>query len=570
MARVQSARRWSTVQGFDPLRPLFRAFTSVRVAIMLVLVVCVAALLGVIFPQAPDNIRLNPPAFDAWMETQRGRYGVFAEPMRAIDLFEVYHSAWFAMLLVVLLAAVAVCTANRIPPTWRMVRRPQRTVNDRYFERAHARAATEGPVALATVEALLRRKRYKVERVAERDGAVYLFADRHAWAALATFATHLSLILFMAGGIVSKLVGFQTFIDVAEGRTAAVFPVVHPRQMQVENLDSYEGIDADGNIVDYYTDLVVYRDGAELCRGRTTVNDPLDCAGYRFHQAAYTGDGIGLRVRDAAGGALLYAEAPILSRNPAAPSPRFVVRDAAGTVLFDDFLVLAPIDDRKSIEWVPLAGVKKAVLATVYRSTDAEPWKISVIHLRDRNNPAGRGFELTLRQGETQQVEGLEFSFPEMRGLPAAIIQGIPGAGPVALLQVAHGPDGVPLLDVQNLAGRDAATARFTLRPGEPVVVGGYEYTFEGPREYTGVLVKRDPGSWLIWAATALLIGGLAVTFYVPRRRLWLKVTLERTYAAGIAERNAHLATELRALLADAEQRPSAELAPPGHPDAKP
>jgi cytochrome c biogenesis protein ResB len=125
----------------------------------------------------------------------------------------------------------------------------------------------------------------------------------------------------------------------------------------------------------------------------------------------------------------------------------------------------------------------------------------------------------------------------------------------VAYLQLAREHDGTPVLDLQNLAGRDTETARLVLRPGEPVLAAGYEYTFEGVREYTGVLVKRDPGSWFIWMATALLIGGLAVTFYVPRRRLWLKVTSERTYAAGIAERTAHLSAELERLLREAGSR---------------
>ena len=96
------------------------------------------------------------------------------------------------------------------------------------------------------------------------------------------------------------------------------------------------------------------------------------------------------------------------------------------------------------------------------------------------------------------------------------LVQGIPGIDPIALLQLAYERDGSLTLDIQNLAGPDSATARLALKVGEPMVAGEYEYTFEGLREYTGLMVKRDPGSWFIWIATACLIGGLAVTFYVP------------------------------------------------------
>ena len=559
MARAQATRGWTAVQGFDPLRGVFRLFTSVRFALVMVLVVALAAMLGVVFPQAPDSVRLNPAAHDAWMETQRGRYGTFAEPMRALDLFAVFHSVWFNGLFFVLLGAVAVCTCNRFAPTWRSVRRPLRRVNDRYFERAHARAVSEGPLELRTVENVLRAHRYRVERVAERDGAVYLFGDRYSWAQLATFASHLSLILFMAGGIVSKLVGFSTSIEVGEGMTQPVFPVVHTSQMQVLNLDSVEGRDAQDRIIDYHTDLVIYRDGRELCRGTTTVNDPLNCAGYRFHQAAYTGDGVGLRVRDVRTGTVVYAEAPVLSREPAAPSPRLVVRDATGDTLFDEFLVLAPIDERKSLAWVPLRGSSKVLFATAYRSGDDEPWKLSLIHLRDKSDPADKDFQVTLIEGGSERIGGLELQFVELRGLPALVVQGVPGIEPVALLQLASEPDGTPVLDVQNLARRDAPTARMALRPHEPVVAGDYEYTFEGPREYTGLLVRRDPGSWFIWVATGLLIAGLVVTFHVPRRRVWAKVTPERAYLAGIAQRTAHLSMELQRLLDEAERTRDAD-----------
>lgn len=559
MARAQAARRWTAVQGFDPLRPVFRLFTSVRFAIVMVLVVALAALLGVVFPQAPDPVRLNPAAFDAWMQEKGAAYGVFAEPMRRAGLFAVFHSTWFNGLFFVLLAAVAVCTANRFAPTWRAVRRPQRRVNDRYFERAHARASVESAAGVDAVERLLRGRHFKVERVAERDGAVYLFADRFAWAQLATFATHLSLILFMAGGIVSKLVGFSTFIDVGETMTQPVFPVVHDNQMQVLNLDSVEGRDAEGRIVDYHTDLVIYRNGREICRGTTTVNNPLACAGYRFHQASYSPDGVALKVRDLKTGAVVYSEAPVLSRDTAAPSPHLVVRDDAGATLFDDYLVLAPIDDRRSLTWVPLAGTNRALLATVHRGADTQPWKLGLVHLRDKADPRDKDFQATLTEGSSDRVAGFEFSFPELRGLPALVVQGVPGIEPVALLQLAADRDGTPVLDVQNLAGRDADTARMELRPGRPVTAGDHEYTFEGRREYTGILVKRDPGSWFIWVATALLIGGLAVTFWVPRRRLWLKVTPGRTYAAGVAERTAHLSEELQRLLDGLPRLPQPE-----------
>ncbi len=553
MARATPLRRWSARQEWNPLRAIFRLFTSVRFAIGMGLTVAVAALLGVIFPQAPDAVRLNPAAYDAWMEDKGAAFGILAPWMRNAGLFEVFRSIWFNGLFFVLLASVAVCTFNRIAPTWRMLRRPVRRVNDRYFDRAHARASLEGFGDAAAVERTLRAARYRVERVEQRDGAIYLFADRFPWAAMATFLTHASLIVFLAGGIVSKLIGFDTFVQVVEGGTAPVFPVLHPNQMQIENLDSYEGRDARGNIIDYWTQLVIYRGGREVCRGKTTVNDPLPCEGYRFHQAAFSGDAVALRVRDLRTGAAVYAEAPILEGRY--PSPRLVIRDAAGAVLFDRFLTLAPLDDRRALALAPVEQMQQVLPVVMHRSADDAPWQLSIVRLSGRGASGDAPGELTIHEGQRVSAGGLDVEYAETRALPSLALQGIPGLEPVGFLQLVTEADGTLTLDLQNPARPESAAARMELRQGQPLTAGDYEYTFVGPRAYTGVQVRRDPGSWLIWTATAMMMVGLAVTFWVPRRRLWVRITPDRTQIAGIAERTAHLSDELRRLLERARDR---------------
>ena len=51
----------------------------------------------------------------------------------------------------------------------------------------------------------------------------------------------------------------------------------------------------------------------------------------------------------------------------------------------------------------------------------------------------------------------------------------------------------------------------------------------------------------------------LAITFYVPRRRLWVKVTESRTYMAGIAEKTTRLGRELRLMGAELGSRDALE-----------
>jgi cytochrome c biogenesis protein len=45
-----------------------------------------------------------------------------------------------------------------------------------------------------------------------------------------------------------------------------------------------------------------------------------------------------------------------------------------------------------------------------------------------------------------------------------------------------------------------------------------------GFSEYTLLIAKRDPGAAIVWLAFAALLAGLAVTFYLPRRRVWARL----------------------------------------------
>jgi len=57
----------------------------------------------------------------------------------------------------------------------------------------------------------------------------------------------------------------------------------------------------------------------------------------------------------------------------------------------------------------------------------------------------------------------------------------------------------------------------------------------------------------LIWVAAALLLLGLGATFYLPRRRLWARITPDRTYLAGTAPHMVNFAQEMKRLGAEAD-----------------
>lgn len=41
-------------------------------------------------------------------------------------------------------------------------------------------------------------------------------------------------------------------------------------------------------------------------------------------------------------------------------------------------------------------------------------------------------------------------------------------------------------------------------------------------RQYTGLQVNKDPGEWVVWTGSLLLIGGIMIAFFVSHKRLWI------------------------------------------------
>jgi cytochrome c biogenesis protein ResB len=530
MARAQATR---LAAAFDPFLPIWRALTSVRFAIGLIAFLSLAGLAGVVLPQIPAQMRDNPAAVRAWLEAKRDTFGPLTGTLYDLDLFTVFDAPWFLAGLGLLVVTVTVCTFNRLAPTWRNVTRPPRRVPEEFFDRSKNRHTFPTGVGVERLAAELRRARYRV--VEERDGDVrYLFADRFAWAQLGTFASHLALILFLAGGLVSRLTSFEENLFIGEGTTQPVFPARSERQLQIEVVDASASFDDRGRPLDFRSELVIYENGREVARGTATVNDPVTYGGYRFHQAAYDGNGVALRVRDAASGRTLYRETLPLQDTVVAPTVR--VTGADGAVLLDDVIVPSDFVGTASGTVVTLAGGRAFWVGI--QAAEGGAWQLVVFAPDD---PHARGIA---PEGGSFEATGLRFEFTRVEGLPSAIIQGIPGSDGGAVLELARDRDGTPYLTVLGATGNDA----LYLFPGQPVVADGREYTFEGHREFAGISVRRDRGDTLIWVATGLLLAGLLITFYVPRRRLWVRATDGEIRIASLAEKSGGFHDEMRRL----------------------
>jgi cytochrome c biogenesis protein ResB len=490
----------------------------------------------VLLPQVPSQMRGNPAAEAAWVDFQEGKFGSLTDLMHRLGLFTLFRSTWFVCLLAALVVSLCVCTMSRLAPIWRNVTRPQTRVPDDFFGRGQPVVSVAAP-GVEALAAELGRRRYKVRIEREGENA-YVFADRFPWSQLATFVSHLALILFVAGGFVTVVSSREEQVFIGELSSAPIFSPADGDHMQVYVLDAVGRFAGDGFPLDYRTEMVVYHQGREVARGVSTVNDPLRYGGYSFHQSAYFPDGAALKVREAATGRTVYNE--VLALTTLAATPHIVVRDATGNVVIDDTII--PTDFLQGVAGSTLLipGSQTALWVGARGIEETGGWQLAVLET------GGGGARAVLEEGGRLAVGDFTLMFAGMRAVPSTLVEDLPGSEAGAVVELSEGSQG-KVLTVGPVQGRS-----LVLAPGDSVTVGGLEYVFEGPREFSGITVRRDPGSGFIWAGTGLLLLGLALTFYVPRRRLWGKITEGRGVFRGLGGRFTAIERELKQAAAKA------------------
>jgi cytochrome c biogenesis protein ResB len=218
------------------------------------------------------------------------------------------------------------------------------------------------------------------------------------------------------------------------------------------------------------------------------------------------------------------------------------VRAADGSVLLEDTIVPTDSLEDAGGTAVTVPGTGRQFWVGLQRGADEE-WRMVVF---DTEDAAGR---FTLEQGQSRQAGGLDWTFVEAEGLPSTTAAGLPGAPPMASVMMAKSADGEPYLTVLPVDG-----GALTLYAGQPVRIGNYVYEFEGPREFAGIEIRKDPGATFIWIAAGLLLAGLLVTFYVPRLRLWARVRGDEVVIASVAERSGVFQSEAKHLTRALEQ----------------
>ncbi|KUL80394.1 MULTISPECIES: cytochrome c biogenesis protein ResB [unclassified Streptomyces] len=464
------------------VRWFWRQLTSMRVALLLLLLLSLGAIPGSLIPQTGID-ETKVAAF-------RQAHKTLAPVYDKLGLFHVYGSVWFSAIYILLFVSLIGCI---VPRTWQFVGQlrgrppgaPKRLTRLPAYTtwRTEAKPEQVREAALA----LLKKRRFRAHLAGDA-----VAAEKGYLREVGNLAFHIALIvmlvafawgqLFKSEG--NKLIvegdGFSnTLTQYDDFKSGNLFGQddLDPFSFTLKEFKgTYEATGPNRGTPRTYEADLVYSEGADGKERKTTVkvNEPLEIGGSKVHLVS-------------------HGYAPVIT-----------VRDGKGNEVFHDAVPLLPLDGN-----VTSTGAIKVMDG--YRDAkgawDQLGFQAFLLPTYVPGNELASQFPALL--SPIMNVEAYHGDLGVNSGLPQSVYQ----------------------LNKKNLTGfKDGkgAQLRKNLRPGDTLTLpnGAGSITFEKEiKEWAGFQVARQPGSGWALAGALAAIFGLAASLFIQRRRVWVRAT---------------------------------------------
>ncbi|MGW3040635.1 cytochrome c biogenesis protein ResB [Kitasatospora sp. NPDC001159] len=503
---------------FGWARWMWRQLTSMRVALILLFLLSLAAIPGSLIPQNGQN--------QFKVQTWKAQHTTVAPIYEKLQLFDVYSSVWFSAIYILLFVSLAGCI---IPRTWQFVGvlRAQPPAAPRNLTRmpVHAAWRTEADPEKVNAAAhrLLRKRGFRANL---SGGAVA--AEKGYLREVGNLLFHLSLFALLGGfawaslasGTGGKLMvegqGYANTITQFDDFTGTRFygsQDLDPFYLKLDNFTSKFQTKGDqiGAAREFTANVEYYEgnDESKLKKGTIEVNHPLEIGGSKVFLIG-------------------HGYAPVVT-----------VRNGKGDVVYHDVVPFLPQDAN-----LTSTGVVK----------------VSDYGTGPDGNKTQLGFSGFFLPTAPLSFEGTG---------PVSLFPG--DAAPELVLNAFSGdlgtdsglPQNIYQLNTRNLTQMkvDDQPAKARLKPGQGwTLPNGYgSVTFEGYKQWASFNVSHRPGNEIALTGAVMAILGLIGSLFIQRRRIWVRAValpgggtqvelagLARSESAKIAEELAELAVDLQ------------------------
>ena len=481
------------------LRFAWRQLTSMRTALLLLLLLAVAAIPGSLVPQRSSD----PNGVTQYFNNNPD----LAPVLDSFQMFDVYTSAWFSSIYLLLFVSLIGCIIPRTKHHFQALRaRPPRTPVRLsrlagYTERplpvpagSTTEAAADAAIARAATE--LKKAGYRVERY-ELRGEASVSAERGYLRETGNLVFHTALMGVLVAVGVGGGFGFSGQRVIVEGQsfvnTLAAYDSFNPGRFfddtwltpyrltldELEVVYETENAAALGQAIDFTARVTVQGDRDPLER-TVKVNEPL----YEFGTDVYLlGNG--------------YA-------------PTITVRDPDGEVAWTDSVPFLPQDGNLTSigvvkvtdgleEQLGMVGFFYPTQTTLSSGAYSSSYPDLVFPVLTLNVYAG---DLGINEGTPTSVYTLD---------------------PTGMEQLTGGDTGVDSIELMpgQTAELPGGRGTVTFENANPGAADG-EFA-ESVKRFASFDVHNDPSQGWVLVFAILILGGLMVSLFVPRRRVWVK-----------------------------------------------
>jgi cytochrome c biogenesis protein len=453
------------------LRKGWRQLTTMRTALLLLFLLALAAVPGSLFPQRG----IQSPAVDRFYADHTR----LAPVLDRLGMFDVFGSTWFYTLYALLAVSLVGCLIPRIRLHARSsVARPPRP--PRHFDHLPASTTFETSSspddAIAAAHSLLRSRRWRTDRSTTAGGSPAVAAEKGYLRETGNLVFHVSLLVLLASVALGALLGYKGVFAVIEGQSftntwgTLLYDDFTPGQWVgpgdippfTVKLDDFRArYLPSGEPAEFHADVHwAPRVGARTRHRDIQVNHPLKVGGAKVY---LLGSGF---------------------------APHFVVRDKAGTVVYDDYVPFLPQKNANQLS----AGLLKV--------------------------PYGLPYDVGMRAAffptfATTAGGAPYSSWPEAK-VPVLTYELSTGDLDLARPQTVY----------QMYEEKMTKVGDGVLFPGRSIALpGGASLTFADFREYAVFQTTRNPGTRPAFAACVAGLLGLIASLFVRRRRVWVRAT---------------------------------------------
>ncbi|MBM0124365.1 cytochrome c biogenesis protein ResB [Pimelobacter simplex] len=471
----ETGRRPGELTARELGRWAWRQITSMRTALLLLLLLALAAIPGSVIPQAD----VDSLAVTRWKDEHPKLTPVYEK----LDLFSVYSSPWFSAVYLLLVLSLVGCIIPRLLVYYRALR-AQPPAAPRHLTRmpVHASYSTgQAPADVLDRARTVLGRRHRLR--ASGHGDDFVAAERGHLREAGNLVFHLSLLIVLAGVAMGSLWGYQGGVILVQGTTFS------------NNLTQYDDFKPGG----------LFRQG-QMKNFRFTVDEfSVDWLeeGPRFGQARKFEAGLTYRVGDGKPQTYdlrvnhpLEVDGTDVFLIGHGYAPVITVRDGTGQVVCTGPTVFLPRD-------------ASFLSYGVVKCNDAKPGRIGLDGLFFPSFDMRDGNPVTVF-GDDRNPTLSMLAYTGDLGLDDGSSQSV---------YVLDKSDATPITKA------DGKPLRVDLQPGDTVELpdGLGSVTFERVDPWIRVQISQTPGKGIALLGVILALVGLCCSLFIRPRRVWVR-----------------------------------------------